>query len=246
MKPVIKLALVSLVVVGLGYAYSATEQPQPPPPPPPLPDGAAYTVKTWYVGGGEAGESLPLVIVMPADDSTAEEAMKNLKLDKPARVITIEGRFSALGKFYWIDPKLKPGPEYGQAVKDELERLVNVVKGLVKEATPARAVLLGYGFAGAMAIGLAFRLPELIRQAWGTGGTVEMSWVPGMAPLLGELKTPMMRKLSWREPGYEEAVAAKARSRGFDMEVKALLGQPNDELVSAWLMKDFEGLLGTP
>lgn len=244
-KPIIKLALVGLLVAGVGYAYTTTTTV--PPAPPPLPDGAAYTIKTGYVGGGEPGQVLPLIVLMPADGSSAEEALDGLKsFDRPARVITIEGRFQAFGKFYWIDPAIESGPEYGAAVKAELERLVNVVKAVVKDASPARAVVIGHGFAGSMAVGLGFRLPALVRQAWGTGGTVEMSWVPEAAPALGDLKGPMLRKLSWREPGYEEKVAEKATQHGWDMKVTPLVGKPNSQVVFLWLMKDLALLLDAP
>lgn len=240
-KPIIKLALVGLLVAGVGYVASETE----PPPPPPLPDGAAYTIKTGYIGGAEPGQALPLIILLPAEGSNAEDALEGVKTLGPARVVTVEGRYTAFGKYFWIDPKIPLGTEYNAALASELDRLTNVVKALVQDATPARAVLVGHGIAGGFVVGLGLRMPALVRQAWGTGGTVEMAWVPQVAPQQ-ENKGPVLRKLSWREPGYEESVAKKARQRGFDMEVTPLDGKPDDALVLLWLSKNVGPMLATP
>jgi hypothetical protein len=210
-----------------------------------------------YVGGGEPGQALPLIILLHAEGSSPEAARAVLApLQQPARVITIPGAHrNGNDQFFYIDPQLIPNSDdevmakkYAAAQVDEITRLVGIVETIVKGAgaVPMRAVLVGLGASGALAAAVAMRTGYTVRQAWGTGGTVQAGWVPDKAPQLNNMQRPQMRKLSYEEPGYEASVVALAQKRGFDFQIFPLLGPPDLEAVQVWMLADLAVLLGTP
>ncbi len=201
-----------------------------------------------YVGSGEPGQPLPLIILLHAEGSTAEQAMAVLApLEQPARVLAPLGRYQLDGKRYFINPNLV-GDAYREALKAELDRLVGVVEGIVDAAgaVPTRAVVVGLGAAGGLAIGIGLRAPLSVRQAWGTGGAVPLAWIPLTYTKLLNLQRPQLRKLSFGEGvAVDDASSQLARDRGFDFSTMTVNGPPSIELVQKWMLGDLAELLNT-
>lgn len=204
-----------------------------------------------YIGGAEPGQELPLIFLLHAEGSTPEAAIDLLSpVVYPARVVAPAGRFSKAGGRFFVNPELA-GPSYWIALRKELTRLGGVLEETITSSTPLpsppRAMVIGLGAAGSLAIGLGLQMPLRVRYAWGVGGAVPSSWVLLSMPKLNNLQRPVLRKITFGEAvTVDNDTAALAKSRGNDLELMQLPGPPSTDVVRKWLLGDLQEFLLTP
>jgi hypothetical protein len=230
---VLAAVLVGVALVGGGAAAGTSE---------------SFEVIEAYVGGGQPGQQLPLIIVLHSEDSDQGEALALLEgLQKPARVLVPLGRVPTPGgrhSYYGLELS---GEAYFKAQRDEALRLANWLPGVVGGAVPPRCIVIGLGASGPLACALAMGLPLLVRQAYGTGGVVPSAWVPLSPGQLGNLQRPVIRKMSFGAAVPIENVTQKlAQSRGFNFDTITFFSPPSQAAVTKWLLPQVSELLDTP
>jgi hypothetical protein len=253
-----KLILTGLALGAFGVAASRKtttpgtdpNAPDPNAPDPNAPDTDGPLVEA-FIGGAEDGQDLPLIFVLHAEGSTPEAAIAVLSpISYPARVLAPTGRYSKDGGRYFVNPTFS-GTSYWIALRKELTRLGAELEDAITTSTPLpkppRAIVVGLGAAGSLAIGLGLQMPNRVRYAWGVGGAVPSSWVLLSMPNLNNQQRPSLRKITFGEAiAVDNETAKIAKARGNDLELMQMNGPPDLETVQKWMLADLQMFLLTP
>lgn len=254
-----KLLLGAAVLGGgawlLGRHTSSTSQKKKPPTP-----SATYQVIDAYFGGAKPGDpGLPTIVVLHGEGSTPTMAFKTLEgkemfangWQSPVRILCPTGRFGVEvpgpARFY-VEQGLATPASYQAAQRQEGERLATWLATAVAAYTsaPPRVIVVGLGANGPLAVEMAFQRPDLIRQAYGTGGSVPSYWVLDAAQL-GDTPSPLIRKLSYGDGvGPDDATQKAAKERGYDFETMDLPAPPSEATVQKWLLPQIDDQLLVP
>lgn len=241
-----KVIVVALLLGAGGLALSS-RRPAPP----------VYTAIDAYFGGAKPDQSgLPTIVLLHGEGSTPTEALRTLEgkdmfangWPSPVRVVVPMGRFGDQKARYYVDPaQARTRDEFLAAQRQEADVIADWMAGSLGAygSVPAKAIVVGLGANGATAVQVALRRPELVRQAYGTGGAVLPEWVASAASLTG--KSPAIRKISYGDGiALDDAAQAASKERGWDFETLDLPEPPSESTVQKWLLPQIDEQLLTP
>lgn len=240
-----KVIVVALLLGAGGLALSRRSPPM-------------YTAIDAYFGGAKPDQAgLPTIVLLHGEGSTPTEALKTLEgkdmfangWPGPVRVVVPMGRYGDQKSRYYVDPaKTKTRADFQSAQRQEADVIADWMAGSlnVYKSVPQKAIIVGLGANGATAVQVALRRPELVRQAYGTGGAVPSYWVAGAASLNGQ-KGPAIRKISYGDGiSADDAAQKAAKDRGWDFETLDLPEPPSESTVQKWLLPQIDEQLLTP
>jgi len=213
-----------------------------------------FTVVDAYFGGAKPGDTgLPTIVLLPGEGSNPTAAFKTLEgadqyvngWTKPVRILVPVGRYSDGNARYYVAPV--PGQSRADYLNAQRQAADEVAAWLAQAvanytSAPPKVIVVGLGANGAMAVRIALVRPDLVRQAYGTGGAVPSTWAE-VPPLQGP--GPAIRKISYGDGIATDAAAqAVAKDRGYDFETMTLPEPPSEATVQKWLLPQLDdGLL---
>jgi len=223
------------------------------------PPASAYNVIDAYFGGAKPGDTgIPIIVVLHGEGSTPTAAFKTLEgkdmyangWPSPVRILCPMGRYGDQVARYYVDPTLKTKGEYQSAQRQEADKVAEWLAGVAEfdayKPVPPKFIVVGLGANGAMPVLIALHRPELVRQAYGTGGAVPSYWVAGAVPLDGK-PSPLIRKLSYGDGiGPDDAAQKAAKELGYDFETMDLPEPPSEATVQKWLLPQIDDQLKLP